>query len=159
MRDRYGISETDHPPRQKILPLGAIDRTYANRLLVVGDAAGLVKPTTGGGIYYSILSAALATEVASAALRRDRLDESALAGYEHAWRAKIADEMQTQTELRQAVTRLTDDEIDGFFNLALTDGIMPIVRSTARFNHHRDLIRALFRHPPARQFLFRSMIS
>jgi flavin-dependent dehydrogenase len=159
VREHYGISEADHSPRQKILPLGAINRTYANRLLVVGDAAGLVKPTTGGGIHYSILSAALASEVASEALRRDRLDESALAPYEHAWRARIADELQTQTELRQAVTRLTDDEIDGFFNLALTDGIMPIVRSTARFNQHRDLIRALFRHPPARQFLFRSMLS
>ena len=159
VRDRYGIAEADHAPRQKILPLGAIDRTYANRLLVVGDAAGLVKPTTGGGIYYSILSAALASDVASEALRRDRLDESALAAYEHAWRDRIADELQSQTELRQAVARLTDDEIDGFFNLALTDGIMPIVRSTVQFNRHRDLIRALFRHPPARQFLFRSMMS
>ena len=68
-------------------------------------------------------------------------------------------ELETQTELRRAVTRLSDDEIDGFFNLALTDGIMPIVRSTVRFNQHRDLIRALFRHPPARQFLFRAIVS
>ena len=75
------------------------------------------------------------------------------------WRGRIADELQTQAELRRAVTRLTDLEIDGFFNLALTDGIMPIVRSTMRFNQHRDLIRALFRHPPARQFLFRSIVS
>jgi flavin-dependent dehydrogenase len=158
VRDRCGVSGTDVPPRQKILPLGAIDKTYADRLLVVGDAAGLVKPTTGGGIYYSILSAALAADVAIEALRRDRLDERSLAGYEDAWRFKIADELESQTELRRAVTRLSDDDIDGFFNLALTDGIMPIVRSTVRFNHHRDLIRALFRHPPARQFLFRSIV-
>jgi geranylgeranyl reductase family protein len=157
--ERCGVSATDSVPRQKILPLGAIDKTYADRLLVVGDAAGLVKPTTGGGIYYSILSAALAADVASEALRQDRLDASALAGYEEAWRVRIADELQTQTELRRAVTRLSDDDIDGFFDLALTDGIMPIVRSTIRFNHHRDLIRALFRHPPARQFLFRSIVS
>jgi flavin-dependent dehydrogenase len=157
-RERYGISGADHSPRQKILPLGVIDRTYGNRLLVVGDAAGLVKPTTGGGIYYSVLSAALASDVAIDALRRDRLDESVLAGYELEWRAKIAEELETQAELRRAVTRLSDEDIDGFFNLALTDGIMPIVRSTVRFNQHRDLIRALFRHPPARQFLFRSVV-
>ena len=30
----------------------------------IGDAAGLVKPTTGGGIHYSIVSAALAADVA-----------------------------------------------------------------------------------------------
>ena len=47
-------------PRQKILPLAPISRTYGDRLLAIGDAAGLVKPTTGGGIYYSLVSAALA---------------------------------------------------------------------------------------------------
>jgi hypothetical protein len=31
---------------------------------------------------------------------------------------------------------------------------MPIVRKTARFNQHRSLILALFRHPPARRVLF-----
>ena len=159
VRRAYGVADGAYVPRQKVLPLGAIGRTYANRMLVIGDAAGLVKPTTGGGIHYSIMSAAIAAETAVGALRQDRLDESALEGYEQEWRRRIADELETQTELRRAVTRLSDDEIDGFFNLALTDGIMPIVRSTVRFNQHRDLIRALFRHPPARQFLFRAIVS
>jgi len=160
VRDRCGVSTSaDHAPRQKILPLGTINRTYADRLLVIGDAAGLVKPTTGGGIYYSILSAALAADVANEGLRRDQLDVAALARYEGAWRSRIAEELHSQTRLRRAVTRLSDDELDGFFQLALTDGIMPIVRSTMRFNQHGALIRALFRHPPARQFLFRSIVS
>ena len=33
-----------------------------SRLLAVGDAAGLVKPTTGGGIYYSLISGQIAAE-------------------------------------------------------------------------------------------------
>ena len=33
-----------------------VSRTYGTRVLAVGDAAGLVKPTTGGGIYYSLIS-------------------------------------------------------------------------------------------------------
>ena len=32
-------------------------------------------------------------------------------------------------------------------------------RATARFNEHRPLIRALFKHPPARRILFRAMIA
>ena len=43
-------------PRTKMLPLGPIEKTYATRVLAIGDAAGLVKATTGGGIYYSLLS-------------------------------------------------------------------------------------------------------
>ena len=53
-------------------------------------------------------------------------------------------------------SRLTDNDIDDLFDLARTDGIMPIVRKTVRFNRHRDLIQALFRHAPARKLLFRS---
>ena len=58
-------------PRLKILPLAAIAKTYDTRLLAVGDAAGLVKPTTGGGIYYSVLSGSLAADVGSRALRKN----------------------------------------------------------------------------------------
>jgi len=154
----WGVEDTDEPPRQKILPLGAIDRTYADRTLVVGDAAGLVKPTTGGGIHYSVLSAKLASRVAIAALERDRLDAKALASYERAWRAQLSEEFAEQRSLRDLATRLSDREIDAFFELARTDGVMPIVRRTARFNHHRYLIRALLRHPPARKILFRSIV-
>src|SRR5439155_14449582 len=131
-------------------------RTYGDRLLVVGDAAGLVKPTTGGGIYYSILSGTLAAEIGGEALEHNRLDAASLGAYEHAWRNQLADEFDAQHALRAAVSRLTDEDIDELFNLARTNGIMPIVRKTVRFNRHRDLIQALFRHAPSRRLLFRS---
>jgi geranylgeranyl reductase family protein len=156
--DRWGVSNRELPPRQKILPLGAIGRTYGDRLLAIGDAAGLVKPTTGGGIHYSIVSASLAADVAVEALANDRLDMASLATYERRWRAELEDEFDAQQELRDVVTGLSDQAIDSFFELAHTDGIMPIVRATARFNEHRPLIRALFKHPPARRILFRSFV-
>jgi digeranylgeranylglycerophospholipid reductase len=158
MRGPLGITSDDVKPRQKILPLGAIARTVGERVMAIGDAAGLVKPTTGGGIYYSILSAALAADVAADALRSDRLDAATLAAYERAWRSQLDDEFRAQHALRDVASRLTDDGIDRLFELAQTDGIMPIVRSTARFNRHRDLVWALFRHPPARRVLFRSVL-
>jgi geranylgeranyl reductase family protein len=159
LRDRWGVTSLDTAPRVKILPLGAVGRTYGDRMLAIGDAAGLVKPTTGGGIHYSIVSGALAAKVAIDALAADRLDARTLSAYERAWRAELADEFEAQHELREVATALTDRAIDSFFELAHTDGIMPIVRATARFNEHRPLIRALFKHPPARRILFRAMMA
>ncbi|MCU1383881.1 MAG: hypothetical protein JWL71_2578 [Acidobacteria bacterium] len=156
--DRWGVPAGNAAPRVKILPLGAVGRTYGDRMLAIGDAAGLVKPTTGGGIHYSILSAALAADVAVGALASDRLDATTLSAYERAWRAELADEFAAQHELRQVATSLSDKAIDSFFELAHTDGIIPIVRATARFNEHRPLIRALFKHPPARRVLFRAIV-
>jgi geranylgeranyl reductase family protein len=143
-------------PRLKILPLGPIDRTYADRLLVIGDAAGLVKPTTGGGIYYSIVSGSLAADVAGQALARNRLDAATLGSYETRWRSHLESELKAQVALREAAEAMTDRDIETLFDLAKTDGIMPIVRKTARFNQHRHLIRALFNHPPARKVLLRA---
>jgi digeranylgeranylglycerophospholipid reductase len=157
--ERWGVADHGGAPRVKILPLGAVGRTYGDRLLAIGDAAGLVKPTTGGGIHYSIVSAALAADVAIDALASDRLDAATLSAYERAWRAELADEFEAQHELRQVATTLSDKAIDSFFELAQTDGVMPIVRATARFNQHRPLIRALFKHPPARRILFRAMMA
>ena len=118
----WGVVADGAPPRQKVLPLGEIARTYADRLLVVGDAAGLVKPTTGGGIHYSILSARLAAEVADSALRRDCLDSETLAAYEQRWRHHLAEELASQHALRRIVTSLDDRELDSLFDLAQTDG-------------------------------------
>jgi flavin-dependent dehydrogenase len=144
-------------PRQKMLPLAPIARSYANRVIAVGDAAGLVKATTGGGIYYSLLSARMASDVLAGALHTDRLHASALQPYERAWRRRLGPELDAQLRLRLLSQRLSDRDIDAFFDLARTDGVMPIVRKTARFNQHRDLIVSLLRHPPARKVLLRRL--
>ena len=146
-------------PRRRFLPLSTLTRTYASRLLAVGDAAGLVKPTTGGGIYYSLVSAELAAETLTAALHSDRLDAADLAIYQQRWRQRLGAELQAQLALRMLAQRMTDIEIDSLFDLALTDGVMPIVRRTAQFNRHRGLILELFKHAPARRVLFRRLIN
>ena len=74
-------------------------------LLAIGDAAGLVKPTTGGGIHYSIVSAALAADVADRALSGRSARPSALSAYERAWRAELDREFEAQHELRRSRRR------------------------------------------------------
>jgi flavin-dependent dehydrogenase len=141
------------------LPLSTLPRTFAARILVVGDAAGLVKPTTGGGIYYSLVSAVFAAETLIPALEGDRLDADALSVYQQRWRQRLGPEFQAQLALRMLAQRMSDAEIDSLFDLALTDGVMPIVRRTAKFNRHRNLIVALFKHAPARRVLFRRLVT
>jgi geranylgeranyl reductase family protein len=145
-------------PRSKVLPLGPIERTYMSRLVVVGDAAGLVKATTGGGIYYSLVSGRLAAEVLSDALAADDLSERSLSVYEHRWRALLGDELSAQSMLRDIANGLSDEDIEDLFELTRTNGVMPIIRRTASFNRHRDLILSLLSHPPARRLLVGRML-
>ncbi|MGE3179657.1 MAG: geranylgeranyl reductase family protein [Vicinamibacterales bacterium] len=157
LRRRWQVEAPDDlVPRQKALPLAPIARTYGDRVLAIGDAAGLVKPTTGGGIYYSLLSARLAAETLGPALAADRLGAERLAPYQAAWRRQLGSELRWQLVLRRVAQRLADRDIDRLFDLARTDGLMPLVRRTATFNQHREFIVALLKHPPARRVLFRA---
>lgn len=151
----WGITAPEKiDPHRRLLPLGAVRRSFGDRLLAVGDAAGLVKPTTGGGIYYGVVSGALAAEVLGEALTDDDLSAARLGRYEHAWRCRFQAEFSAQEALRFIAHRMRDTDIDSLFHLACTDGILPLVRQTARFNRHRDFILALLRHQPARRVLF-----
>ena len=144
-------------PRQKMLPLAPIARTYADRVLAVGDAAGLVKATTGGGIYYSLISATIAADVLASGLRTGQLSAAHMQAYEREWKRRLGPEFEAQLSLRLIANRLNDHDIDMLFDLAQTDGVMPIVRRTAKFNQHRDLIVSLLKHPPARRIFFRRL--
>jgi geranylgeranyl reductase family protein len=160
VRDRWGLPDSGStPPRRRMLPLGSVKRTYAERVLAIGDAAGLVKPTTGGGIYYSVVSGEIAAEVLASRLAVDDLSAGAMREYELRWRERFQPEFSAQLALRFVAQRMRDTDIDALFTLAITDGILPLVRQTARFNRHRDFILALLRHQPARRALFGRLAS
>jgi geranylgeranyl reductase family protein len=52
-----------------------------NRIMLVGDAAGLINPLSGDGIQYALLSARWAAEILSNCLQQNDLSEKALFNY------------------------------------------------------------------------------
>lgn len=143
-------------PRLKMLPLGPVARTYADRVLAVGDAAGLVKPTTGGGIYYGLLSGALAGDVLAESLDRGRLDARSLRRFEVRWRKRLGQEIRVGLAFRRIAARLSDDSIDSLIELARVNGVVPLLQETATFNWHRKAAVALLGHPAVRRIVYKS---
>jgi flavin-dependent dehydrogenase len=154
---RHGAGTIRMRPRLKLLPLAAVKRTYADRILAVGDAAGLAKPTTGGGIYYSLLSGQLAAGVLVAALQHDRTDAATLRAYETQWEARLGPELRTGLAFRTLAARFDDSAVDALLDLAATDGIVPLLRRTANFNWHRTAALALLRNPGFRRIVLNSL--
>lgn len=146
-------------PRVKILPLGPVSKTYADRLIAVGDAAGLVKPTTGGGIYYSLISGRGAADVLDGALRADDLRAARLRAYETGWRDRLGAEIRIGHAFRLLAARLNDRAIDALIELARVDGLVPLLKQTADFNWHATSALALLRHAQFRRILLGSLWS
>ena len=158
IRERHGASHDDWPDaRLKVLPLAPVPKTYTHRVVAVGDAAGLVKPTTGGGIYYGLVSGALAAEVLDSALRDDNLGEERLKSYERAWRGRLGAEIRTGLAFRSIVAKLNDGAIDSLVELARIDGIVPLLKQTADFNWHRRSALTLLRHAEFRRIILGSL--
>jgi digeranylgeranylglycerophospholipid reductase len=105
------------------IPLKPLGRTYGERLIVVGDAAGQVKPTSGGGIYYGLLCADIAAGTLHQALQHDDLSAKSLAKYEREWRRKLERELKIGYWARKLFERLSDNQIDRIFNIIKTNGI------------------------------------
>ena len=88
--------------------LGRRPSSYAPGLLVAGDAAGHVKATSGGGIYFSLVAGRLAAEAAGAILGGDA---AALPRYEQAWRRRFGRELVFTTALRRTLNALPDPDL------------------------------------------------
>jgi flavin-dependent dehydrogenase len=144
-------------PRRKLLPLAPISKTYGDRVLAVGDAAGLVKPTTGGGIYYGMISGALAADVLGPALASDRLRAADLRKYEKLWRRRLGSEIRVSLAFRRIAERLDDEAINSLIQLARVNGVVPLLQETASFNWHRKAVVSLLGHSAFRSIVLRSL--
>lgn len=150
------LAEVPGEPVRRLLPLGPARRAHGDRILAVGDAAGLTKPVTGGGIFYSLLSAAFAAETLAEALPMDDLSARRLARYEERWRQRLMPEIRTGSWFRRLLTNLSDRELDAFMAAVGSDAVQSVIRQTAKFNWHRSVIRAVLRQPGIKSLVLRS---
>ena len=110
-RDGRIGSVTKEPTRWGI-PLKPLPKTYEDRVLVVGDAAGLAKPTTGGGIYYALLSGEMAAETVDDALSAEDYSARRLKRYEQTWRATFGRELRVGYYARVLYEAMGDAQIE-----------------------------------------------
>jgi len=130
------------------IPLKPLSRTYSDRLMVVGTAAGQVKPTTGGGIYYGLLCADIAANNLHRALESNDLSAKSLANYERGWRRKLGQELRIGYWARRFFERLSDRQIDRIFDIIESSNIDEALFAADDFSFdwHGKVIMRLIGH-------------
>jgi digeranylgeranylglycerophospholipid reductase len=128
-----------------------LTRSYGDRLLVIGDAAGQVKPTTGGGIWFGHLGARIAAGVLRDALGSDDLTAGRLSRYQKQWKAKMGKELSRGYRARWAYARLSDGQIDGIFEALDSNGTAGTLLSSDNFSFdwHSKLILSVLKRSTA----------
>ena len=130
------------------IPLKPLTRTYGERLVVVGDAAGQVKPTTGGGIYYGLLCADTAANILKSALESNDLSAKNLSRYQRGWKKKLNRELKVGYWSRKFYERLSDGQIDRIFGIMKSAGIDKALLEAEdlSFDWHSEVVLRLLGH-------------
>jgi geranylgeranyl reductase family protein len=142
---RGRIGELRTPPMGGPIPAEASPKTYAERVLTVGDAAGQVKTTTGGGVGFGLMCAEIAVRVAVEACRRDMFDEAFLRTYQRSWRRAIARELRLGLIARRLAALLRDDDIDTLFRCAQRQALAQRLADCVDFDNHATHLLAVLR--------------
>lgn len=131
------------------IPLDFAPRSYADNVLLVGDAAGQVKPFSGGGIYTGLVAGRCAAEAAAAALAADDTTARSLRGYERAWKSEIGRELTRSLRIRRFGLGLSDGDLDRLVAALGHEALRPLIARHGDIDYPSRVILRLARSLPA----------
>ena len=150
IKRRFGVEEHAEPVRWPVLTGGPVERTYADGLLLVGDVAGQVKPTTGGGVVLGGMCAMMAAEVAAEAIEAGDASARFLRRYEERWRGLLGREFSTMLGARRFINRISDDNMNRVFDSLKASGLEPTLERFVEegdMDVHSGVLRKALTHP------------
>jgi len=143
------ISSKEFEIKQKAIPLKSLPQTYKDRVLVVGEAAGQVKPTTGGGIYFGLLWAELAVNTLYRAFSIGDFSSRQLSHYQKKWQNRIGFDLHIGYLARKIYDKMSNSQIEQVFDIVKKDKIHEQLLNGKdfSFDFHGKLLSRVLRQP------------
>ena len=95
--------------------------TVADGLMIVGDAARVVDPLTGGGIYNAMFTGKLAAETAVQAVSKGTCTKDVLMAYDRGWReSPMGKTIARNWHLKEYFVRMSDEKLNALISSAST---------------------------------------
>lgn len=139
--------------QHKKIAQGFVSKTYGHRVLALGEAAGQVKTTTGGGIYFGLLCSGIASLFLKKAFEERDFSANNFAEYEKRWKKLIQKEVLLGYYARRFFGKFNDRQLEKLFHKAQTNGVIPLLREKGNFDWHSELILLLMKRIPFWQIL------
>jgi flavin-dependent dehydrogenase len=111
----------DPPIKGGALLTHPLEKTYGNRLLLVGDAAGFINPLSGEGIYYAMASGQIAAETIAETLEKRQTTEEFLAKYQTRWQQDFGKDIDL---ILKVVKRGSMQYAEKVFQIASKDPVL-----------------------------------
>ena len=130
------------------VPCGTIRKPFKDRVMVIGDAAGMAKPTTGGGIGPGFRQIEAIIDKLSLAIIKDKLSSSDLEKICKPFKAFRKEQDRARALRDLLVTIPDDDELDSHFEMFNRPEILDLINSVGDIEHPVPLGMTLLRKVP-----------
>ena len=129
------------------IPVDVASRTVAPGVLLVGDAAGQVKPLSGGGLFVGARCAQIAGRIAARAARAGSTEkrDRELLSYEASWRKVIGRELRLGRTVHRTRQRLSDRQLEVVLDLIEDPGIRQVLHRSGDIDYTSRTVTALAR--------------
>lgn len=127
------------------IPLGLLKKFYLDNVMLVGDAAAQVKPTSGGGLYPGLLSANICSEVAIEALKLNDFSSNILKKYQKTIQEEIGSELKKGMRYRTLFKTLSDKKLDKYIEKLQNPEIIEIINKYGDIDYPSKLFRPLIK--------------
>jgi len=125
------------------IPIGPPEKTVADGILLVGDAAGQTKPTSGGGIYTGAFAAKIAGKVAAQAALEGDTSAKRLSEYDQLWRKGLGRELEIGMKIHDYIGKLEDRQFNELIGSLNTPSILDTITEYGDMDNPSILIRKL----------------
>tara|TARA_B100001123_G_scaffold440211_1_gene578737 strand:- start:659 stop:1960 length:1302 start_codon:yes stop_codon:yes gene_type:complete len=122
--------------------------SISDNLMLVGDAAGQVKPTSGGGIYTGLRAAESAAKVAIMAMNDGDFSSNSLRRYEYKWRDNLEDEFERGGDVREMFLTLSDKQLQRVVQFLGLPGLRQIIDRYGDIDYQSHVFAQLVRVAP-----------
>jgi digeranylgeranylglycerophospholipid reductase len=96
-----------------------LECTVADGLIIAGDAARVVDPLTGGGIYNAMYTGRLAANVTADCIAKGETGKKALAAYDAGWRSsKIGKSIERNYHIKEFLIKQPDEKLNAIIRSA-----------------------------------------
>ncbi len=136
------------------IPLGLRRRLVDDHVALVGDAAGMAKPTSGGGIYMGLVASEHLAAIADACLASDQLSRAHLRPYERLVKRGIARELRKGDILRGIYKRFTDGDLNLLADLCNKPKVRAVIEKHGDIDYPSRLVIPILAAEPRFAMLF-----
>ena len=139
-----------------IIPYGTMSKSAFKNALLLGDAAGQVKATTGGGIVMLLTAAKHASNCVKLSFKQNDFSKRFIKKhYEKPCLRTIGKELKLHYAIRLILERLTNKDFEVFFKIIKENKIEHIITLYGDMDFPKDLIFKLLKNPLVLTFLIK----